>query len=366
MTTIILNTQAFTSTVSTATNYISNGDFDLSGKITISSIEDKMTISSTNYIETIALNGIEYQNEDLTQSGFNSFSIDGKKLLSVLKAAKSDVVKLEIKDDEVVIKIGRSKVKIKTINELHKFVITNNIGTPVSIGKLNESLQRVLHAVDSNNPKFELNGVCITSKKGVLNLVGTDTRRLSVYTAESNENEFEAIVPKDGIKSIIKLFGGYDITAHIQDTELTVTTENISYSVKLVNGTFPQWERIVPEAYNQTFSIDRKKLQELIAEASLFQPEIEIKINDNLIVIKDMEGNTETREDIDTDNVNIHFRINAKNILEFLSSYNDENVQICFNGQNLPIILVADSNFKEVCMPIVVSEEEIQDETRAA
>ena len=124
----------------------------------------------------------------------------------------------------------------------------------------------------------------------------------------------------------------------------------------LVNGTFPQWQRIVPQKLDQTFSINRMKLLELLKEASIFQAEVEIKIYDNQINITDLDGNAQTVEPIETDNTNICFKINSKYMIDFLTSYSDEKVQIGFNDPKLPIMLIASPNHKEIVMPYIVNE----------
>ena len=46
--------------------------------------------------------------------------------------------------------------------------------------------------------------------------------------------------------------------------------------------------------------------------------------------------------------------VQAKMITDFLSSYTEDNVEICFNGSNLPILLKANSNYFEIVMPIAI------------
>lgn len=350
------NKTQLTNAVAIANSYVSNeGDFK--GKIVITGAKSNIVIKATDYIQTIALKQIPFVSSDLTVDTFDNFSIDGKKLLTALKATKTDELILEISQSHLVIKSGRSKVKIEIVYEVQEIKISTN-GNYLNIdSNLIADFKRIFHAVDSNNPKYELNGVLVQIIDGQLNLVATDTRRLSVSTCNTSDENMEIIVPKDAIQSMIKLFPTENVIAEFDDTTLTVKTQMITYSTKLINGAFPQWKRIIPSSYEETLTISRTKLAELIKEASLFEQQISINISEGKIVIKDKDNNTEIEDTVLEESVNISFSVSAKNILDFLSSYDTENVEMNFNGSNLPIILIADSQYKEVCMPIIVNNE---------
>ena len=116
-------------------------------------------------------------------------------------------------------------------------------------------MQQVLHAVDSNNPRYELNGVLLQAKDGTFNVVGTDTKRLAAVTTDTDSSDFEVVIPRKGIEAILKLFKNYDVMAEIDEQSLTIHTEVLSYSVRLINGKYPEWSRIVPQSFIQKIVI---------------------------------------------------------------------------------------------------------------
>ena len=349
------NKTQLTNAVAIANGYVSN-DGDFKGKIVITGAKSYIVIKATDYIQTIALKQIPFVSNDITIDSFESFSIDGKKLLTALKAAKTDELILEISQSHLIIKSGRSKVKIEITYEVQE-INTSIDGKYLNIdSNLITDFKKIFHSIDSNNPKYELNGVLVQIINGQLNLVATDTRRLSVSINNTSDEDMEIIVPKDGISSMIRLFPSENVIAQFDDTTLSVTTQMITYSTKLINGSFPQWERIIPSTYNEVLNISRQKFLELIKEASLFEQQISITINEGKIVIKDKDNNTEIEDTVLDNNENIAFNVSAKNILDFLNSYDTQNVEVGFNGSNLPIILTANSQYKEVCMPIIVND----------
>jgi DNA polymerase III sliding clamp (beta) subunit (PCNA family) len=124
----------------------------------------------------------------------------------------------------------------------------------------------------------------------------------------------------------------------------------------------------ISQTLTQRITVDRYRLSELLKEASLFDSSVSITIRNGEITIKDFEGNTEVVDTVSDTNANIVFGINSRVLLDFLASYNEDNVQIGFNGPNLPIMLIANPNYKEVAMPLVMQAETgVQDdESKAA
>lgn len=362
MKTLTLNKINLEKVVAVASNYmIKSTDTVLDGMITIACIEDKMTISSTNYVETIAINNIPYTSSDITDANFKPFSVDGKKLLTVLKKTNADNVQLHLDADEITVQSGRSKVKLQTVEDTHSFLIANNMGIAINIDNIGMQLKRVFHAIDSNNPRYELNGALLKLSNGKLDVVSTDTKRLAVASQNIKGDDFEVIIPKNGVKSIINLFAGLGVKAHIQNDTIAITTENISYSVKSIAGAYPNYGRIIPQTFEQKISLNREKLIELAKEASMFVDAIEVNIKDGEIRLCDLDKATETREPTETGNTSIRFRINAKSLIDFCESYDDEKVQLAYNDKNVPLMLIAEPGYAEVMMPIIIGDEEDQE-----
>lgn len=351
MKTLTLNTSSLLNAVAIANNFMAKeGDFE--GTIVLAGHNGKLEVRSTNFEQTIIFKEIDFVSSDLTDNNFSAFSIDGKKLLTVLKAAR-DEVKIElISTEQVIVKSGRSRVKIDLFANTQSISI-NKEG--YSLGNMSEqinAMHKVIHAADLNNPKYELNGILLQAKQGYFNVVATDARRLSIVKMVSQDN-MDIIIPKKGAETIIKLFQGFDVDSKLQDnTLLSFHTDKISFSTKLINGKYPNFERIVPMGFKQTVTIPTSALKSLVNEASIFNNEIIIDINNNKIKLTDFDDNTKVEDDF-TSSVNIQFGINAHAIIDFINTIKDINIQIGFNENSLPIALIA-SNQKEIIMPIVM------------
>jgi DNA polymerase-3 subunit beta len=360
MQTLTINTSVLRNSVSVANTFTqSEGDFI--GMITLVGTDGKLEVKSSDFVQTVIFKNIDFVSSDLTNTSFNAFSVDGKKLTTVLKAAKTDEVQIELYSEKIVIKSGRSKVKIDTLANTQEIEIVKD-GESFDFSSQIGKMDQILHAVAHDGPNYALLGVLLQAKDGLLNIVGTDTKRMAIASSETKLNDLDVIVPKDAVSTISKLFKGFNIEAYIGESYLTVDTETVCYQTKLINTLYPEWQRIVPKSAEQTITINRRGLKTLIEEASIFESKVKIRINEKGIVVQDMDGNTEVTDTLAVDNADMYFAVDSKAVIDFLNSFDEDNVVIAYNGANMPFVLTANSEYKEIVMPIVISDEETHKE----
>lgn len=360
MKTITINTTAITTAVATASTFTTKeGDF--AGQIVIVGTEAKLQVKATNNYQTVVYKDIDFVSSDLTDTSFTAFSVNAKKLNTVLKATKNDEVSFILEEEQITVKSGRSKVKIQTTAVVQEISIMNQ-GEPLEISSHIGNFQKVVHAIDSNNPKFELNGALMQINNNILSIVSTDTRRMSVVKTPLEAKDRDIIIPKESISTIINLFGGLNTHATLGETQLLIETGSISFQTHLTSGKFPEFNRVIPKEYISDITISSDALQAIVKEASILDEDIILKFTGEELIVSDLEKQVEVKETFTTD-CSIRFGVKAKSMLDFLAAANEENITIRFNSSNLPFVLQANSNFIEVVMPITIPEEEITQNT---
>lgn len=327
----------------------------------------KMQVLSTDNVNTFIAKDITFSSDSLTDDSFSPFSVNGKKLLTVLKAAKTDEVTLTLASGFVFIKSGRSNVKLEVFVKTQEIVVSEARDKIILSKKILTGFKQILHSAGVNNSKFELNGILLQINSSTINIVGTDTHRLAVITTDSETNiEKDLIIPFKAIDELNKMFSTHDfVEAELSDNSLTINTDVLTFSTKLINGKYPEWRRIIPSSVEQTLSIERARFVELIKEASLLIDEVIVDISNGTITLKDSEENTKVVDTIADNNTNMKFCISARYALGFLNSYTEDKVQVAYNGTNVPLMFIANPDYKEVIMPIVYEDED-QGEKEAA
>lgn len=316
----------------------------------------KLILKATDYeigLESF-VNEIE-ENED------GKATVNGSNLLGIIKRLKGENISIETEGNNLIIKQKKSTFKLPMYdaNEYPNLNMGNQLKKlEISTVNLINSIRKITPAIDNNNPKFELNGALIDIKSSKINFVATDTRRLAISHLQNISNdESQIIIPKKAIIEIQKLFLDDAIISY-DETNLVVQTEKTKFFTKLINGKFPDYERIIPSNLKYNLSLPKNILVESIKLVTSLFSNIKISFKPNLIIFESLDDETESKTQIDLD-LNIqnefHLAVNAKYMLDFLSMSNHENITIGFNESNLPFYL-EDDKFYTIVMPIVLDK----------
>jgi len=344
--TILLNTQP----------YLEKKDLSqITSHLYISSLEETFVVKATDFEI-----GLEFSTKNIKIIDAGVATANGKKLLDIVKILKDDEVILETINDYLYIKQNSSKFKLPMFNpnEFPEFPqIDEKPKFDVNSTSLVRSIKKISSAIDSNNPKFELNGALIDIRDGFLNLVATDTRRLAVVKLENQiEDNFSLIIPKKAISEIQKLFFD-DIEIFYDQNTLIAKSNNFQFYTKLINGKFPDYERIIPKEKNFRLLLDRAKMVEAIKQISIVSNEMKITFKPNTILFESLnDDNIEAKTEIEfatgLDN-EIFLAVNSRYLLDFLSNIEENNFTLGFNDTGLPFSLESE-NFMTIVMPIMI------------
>ncbi|MDY0116038.1 MAG: DNA polymerase III subunit beta [Sulfurimonadaceae bacterium] len=317
--------------------------------------EDALTLKATDYeigfkVDTNKVKIIEQ----------GCATANGKKLLDIIKILKDGDISLEIKNDMLFIIQANSKFKLPTFANIDfpKFpTYENKPRISINSQSLIESLKKVTPAIDTSNPKFELNGAVIDIKKDFINFASTDTRRLAVVTiANQNEEELSLILPKKAIVEIQKLFHN-DIELFYDETNLIIISDQYTFFTKLINGKFPEYSRIIPKEISKELVLPKALMIEAIKQITTISSDLKITFYQDQITFESLsDDNIEAKTEVNfATNFATPFTIaiNSRYLLDFLNSIHSSEFLIGLNEGNLPFVLV-DDNFKTVVMPIVM------------
>ena len=303
--------------------------------------------------------GLQIVTEYMTIDSEGSFTANGKKLLDIIRILKDDEITLEVVNDILIIKQKHSKFKLPTFNpETYPKFPTSENKPKITLDslKLIQNLKKISPAIDNNNPKFELNGALINIKSDSTDLVGTDTRRLAIATIESsNDEERSLIVPKKAILEIQKLFLD-EIDIFIDETNLIITNKNYFFFTRLINGKYPDYQRIIPSMIKHTVTLPKKEMIDAIKMITTISQEIKMTLTKHSILFNSLSAdNVEAKTELDietgiTENFELSF--NSKYLLDFISQIDTTEFSIEFNEISLPFI-VRNGTFITIIMPIV-------------
>ena len=303
--------------------------------------------------------GLKIVTDNISIEAEGAFTANGKKLLDIIRILKDDEIILELLDDTLIIKQKYSKFKLPTFdpNTYPDFPVIED-KPQISLDSLSliQNLKKISPAIDTNNPKFELNGALINIKNDSTDLVGTDTRRLAIAKIESSNNEeLSIIVPKKAILEIQKLFLD-QIDIFFDETNLIISNDNYFFYTRLINGKFPDYQRIVPASVKHSLILPKREMLDAIKMITTISQEIKMTMLSDTIIFNSLSAdNVEAKTELEINtglNEKFELSFNSKYILDFISQVDKNEFVIEFNEPSLPFI-VKDDNFITIIMPIV-------------
>ena len=316
---------------------------------------DSLTIKATDYEI-----GYFITTKNVNIIGEGSTTANGKKFLDIIRILKDEDITLEVKNEMLYITQSHSSFKLPTFSyqEFPEFPSSEGKNR-ISIDSFSliESLKKITPTIDTNNPKFELNGALIDIKPNTINFASTDTRRLAVVTIPNQgENELSIILPKKAIVEIQKLFFN-NIELYYDETNLIIHSDQYTFFTKLINGKFPEYTRIIPKQTENNLLLPKAIMIDAIKQITTISTDVKITFLNETISFESLsDDNIEAKTEIRFAtgfSEPFTIAINSKYLLDFLNTIQNSEFTIGLNEGNLPFIL-SDENFKTVIMPIVI------------
>jgi len=326
----------------------------ITSHVYVEAINDLITIKATDGEIGLIINT---NNMIIEHEG--TFTANGKKFLEIIRILKNEEITLELFENNLNIKQNKSKFKLPTFNP-QNFPTFPKIDEKPEISldsiSLIKGFKKISSAIDNNNPKFELNGALLDIKNNETKLVGTDTRRLSISSlTTSNSKEFSLIIPKKAILEIQKLFMD-QINIYYDETNLIIQNQNHYFFTRLINGKYPDYQRIIPKETRININLPKKEMLEAIKMITTISQKIKILFNEESIIFNSLTAdNVEAKTELQIHtglNERFELNVNSKYLLDFIAQVEENEFQILLNEPTLPFLL-KDKEFITVIMPII-------------
>ncbi len=301
-----------------------------------------------------------------------SITVNAKMLSEIVRELPEGNISFDLmSDDRLEIHAGKAKFKLVGVSAdefpgVSDFKLGSSSKVPAKV--LSEMLGKSLYSVSDDETRFVLNGVCFFYDSGKLKMVGTDGHRLSLIEREIstlNLPETGEIVPKRGLieaKKILDENIDSEVLVGFEEGMFILDAGSTKLSIRLVDGEFPDYTQVIPEAKGYDISIAKSQLEQSIKRVTLLVSDkskrVTMDFSNGMIKMSGSspelgEGTDEIEIDYKSDPLTVGF--NGKYILDVLSSINeDQNVIIELHGSTGPAIfkIESDSNYKSFLMPI--------------
>lgn len=295
--------------------------------------------------------------DDLTINVEGETTVSGNTFLAVLKKlpAKS-VVTLKAEDGFIHLVAGRSRYKLPTLPSSDFPLIPSPEGKEfqVKTEDLKNAFQKVKSSISTEETRYYLNGAYLAIQDKHLIAVATDGHRLSLaQIADFDEDTPNVIVPRKAVNELIKLLGSYDgvIVMTISEAKIEISIGTLTLLSKLVDGTFPDYNRVIPDNPDIDVHVDPKTLYEAIDRISVVSNEktrsVTFDISEDKIILRVLSpenGNAE-EQIAATSTKAIKVGYNGRYMMDILDNYKDyDTICISMSGETAPALIRPDVN----------------------
>jgi DNA polymerase III subunit beta len=327
-----------------------------SGKIRFTATDLEIQITTT----------IESKTSSNETSGI---TVGGKKLQEILRILPDQSkISIETKENKALIKANKSRFSLQTL-PAQDFPKINNQLTESKIIVLHQSMLKKLllsvqYAMAQQDVRYYLNGVLLIIDENKLKVVATDGHRLAFDAGiiDGNHEKHEIIMPRKAVTELCKLLGDTNESVEVEfsSQQIKMTFSEITLITKVIDGKFPDYERVIPK-YTNHLNMNRVQVQQALQRAAILSNEkfrgVRFVLTEkNLSIISSNSEHEEAQEEIETDYhgeaIDIGFNVNY--LMDGLNNISSEVAVFSFGDPNSSILITTPENqeFRYVVMPM--------------
>jgi DNA polymerase-3 subunit beta len=284
-------------------------------------------------------------------------TVPARKLADICKSLAEDaLLEFSVEDKKMVIKSGRSRFSLATLPAA-EFPNTEDEPGTIELTLPQQALKSLLDgtsfAMAQQDVRYYLNGMLFELASDYLRVVATDGHRLAMQTLEvSNavESPAQLILPRKGVVELGRLLGGEqsDIIIVFGRSQVRARTKDYVFTSKLVDGKFPDYNRVLPKGGDKLIIGDRNELKQAFARTSILSNEkyrgIRIHLsNDEVRILANNPDQEEAEESVSVeyrgDPLEIGF--NVSYLVDVLSVLTEERVKITLLDSNSSALIEA-------------------------
>ncbi len=217
-------------------------------------------------------------------NGANSgeVTVPARKFVDICRTLPDEAeITLLLEGDKVFIRSGRSRFTLATLPAA-EFPGTEAIGGAfefeIAQNGLKGLIDRTQFCMANQDVRYYLNGLLVEINAGVVRAVATDGHRLAVSelaVPETGTEQRQVIVPRKGVLELSRLLEASEERCQVElsNNHLRVKLGSTVFTTKLVDGRFPDYDRVIPKGGDKVVTADREGLRQALVRTSILSNE---------------------------------------------------------------------------------------------
>ena len=282
-----------------------------------------------------------------TESG-GEITVSGRKLLDICRALPEGTdINISVSGEKLGVRAGRSKFSLATLPAA-EFPVVEDIKAGQSLSVSQETLGRLIEkthfSMAQQDVRYYLNGMLLETSSGHLRAVATDGHRLALSQAELDGklDEQQVIVPRKGVLELQRLMtGDGELNIEFGANHIRIQLDGIRFTSKLIDGRFPEYERVIPQESSNELKADRGAFKSALQRTAILSNEkyrgIRLVIRDSGVILQAHNPEQEEAEEeleVEYSGEDIEIGFNVNYLLDALGAVDGDDVTLSVQDSN--------------------------------
>jgi len=330
--------------------------------VLLEAIDDQLIISATDL--TVSMRA--YANAQIIEEG--SITLPAKKFFQLVRELTAPQVEIHCMTPEAAhINAGTSHFKMSGMLKTEFPALPDlNGGAHVSIDNtlLREMLVRSSFAAARDDNRQVLNGILLQHKQKTATFIGTDGKRLARLFTDvdiTSDNPGSYILPLKAVEEMIKLVDMKEQTSKLSflADKIGIETGSVTLITKLLNGQYPDVDRVIPKKATAPIALHREELMSLLRQVSLFTTDHSSAVRFtfapgelHLTAMSGDIGEGKVSMAVNYGGPKFDMAFNPHYFLDILRHSKDETIQLSVSDAFNPGLITDSTNAHFVLMPM--------------
>ncbi len=328
--------------------------------------QGKMVLTGTDLevelTASILLEGMDDLDGEIT--------LPARKFLDICKSLPDDaMLDIQIDEGRALIRSGKSRFNLTTL-PASEFPATEKIAGAreytVAQGQFLHLIEQTHFCMANQDVRYYLNGLLLELRDGGLRTVATDGHRLALCDVAADivpADISQIIIPRKGVVELSRLLDDSDTPCNLQLNSgfLRITLGDVVFTSKLIDGRFPDYERVIPRGGDKIVVADKNILLHGLQRASILSNDKFRGVRLNLLpnLLRATVNNPEQEEaeeeiDVEYNGEELEIGFNVSYILDALNAIKQDQVRLVLIDSNSSCVIhgVDAEDARYVVMPM--------------
>ena len=328
------------------------------------SLSDKnLSITGTDLeVEIVGLTAVSTSEEE------GSVTISARKTLDICRSLpEGATLKFSSSEGKASIQSGKSKFMLSTL-PASEFPTVDEGEKSLEFSVSGKDLQKLIEstsfAMAQQDVRYYLNGMLWELTSGQIRTVATDGHRMALADGKCDlalEEPLKAIVPRKGVVELQRLLDDDSVKIVIGANHIRVIGGDYQFTSKLVDGAYPDYDRVLPKGGDKVIQADRLELKGAFGRAAILSNEkyrgVRLSISeDSLKIVANNPEQEEAQEDMEVNYKGeaLEIGFNVSYLLDVFNTLEQRDIKMTLLNSNSSVLIesVSDESALYVVMPM--------------